>query len=179
MRHVGAFVELGERAERALGRLVSEVEIALRLVGSLSGEMEAGCLIGHPGHVGGGGPMLAVDAGVTALGLVELGFARDTHSAEATVWSIIIAGAAEAFSLLCQGVVFVDAFCADFDFIDDEDLVGSERGDKRPEDGDRGGEDGHIEFQNGEDVYHGRVKGWVKNGNGSNAPNRDRDDTSY
>jgi len=64
---------------------------------------------------------------------------------------------------------FAAALGAHFDFINDEDFVAGEGSHEGPEDGDGCAEDGDIDFEDGEDVDGGGVKGHVEYGYGSYA----------
>lgn len=57
----------------------------------------------------------------------------------------------------------------DDDLVDDEDFVGGERADHRPEDRDRGAEDGDVDFEHAEEVYDGCVVRHVDDGNSAGA----------
>jgi len=59
---------------------------------------------------------------------------------------------------------------ADLDFVDDEDFVCGEGGDDDgPEYGDAGGEDGDVDFEDGEDVDAGGEEGGVEDGGRADA----------
>jgi hypothetical protein len=54
----------------------------------------------------------------------------------------------------------------DLDFVDDPDLIGSKSRYHWPENRDRSGDDGNIDFKDGKDVDDGRVIGHVNDWNG-------------
>lgn len=63
-------------------------------------------------------------------------------------------------------------FDVDFDFVDDEDLAGSEIGHDGPEYGYRGRHDGDVDFEDGEDVDEWDVVGHVEDWDGASAIDR-------
>lgn len=67
----------------------------------------------------------------------------------------------------------------DDDLVDDEDFVGGERADDRPEDRDRSAQDGDIDFEDAEDVYDRRVVGHVEDGDSAGTIDAEGYHTAY
>ena len=65
-------------------------------------------------------------------------------------------------------------FDVDDDLVDDEDLVGGERVDHGPEDGNGGDENSDVNLQHAEDIHYRRVVGHVWDWDGAGAGDAER-----
>ena len=118
----------------------------------------------------------AVEARVSAVKMRSVHNAHSARSAAIAFVDVWETGESSfAAALFGERNGFAAAFRADFDFVDDEDFVSGERGDERPEDRDRGAENGDVDFEHREDVDGRCGEGRVEDGDCANAADAEGD----